>query len=124
MSDTQFSYSFDQEHYIGKFDTIELALAAANAATSLEPGASITVWVGEVEEIDVAALVDVDQIIEMMIEQASDFAGEAAEGWLFSVTSDQKEELQKLVTDWVQRVDSPSFWGVDAVTTETLTKEA
>lgn len=88
-------------------------------------------YTGERKEINVANLVRdscVDEIIEHMDEALYDIVGEVAEDAL-SITNEKKEELERIIRQFIKENCSCSCWAVDNVEyhsfmTETPTVQA
>lgn len=123
----QYCWSTSGEHFEGKFDTAEEAVADAAYTLGLEPGT--VVEVGELVEPTVRRFVegavDLDNLFDAVSQDAFEFAGEAAEDWPDSIPwSDEKktpeqrelqEKLVDLITAYLEEHDPPRFWGVDNI---------
>lgn len=82
-----FCYSHDEERFHGEFDSKEAAIA--KAFEELDPDdaciADMTVFIGEIDQktaADYLCKFGVQNMLEDMVEQASDHCGEVADGWL------------------------------------------
>lgn len=119
----QYSWSTDEETFHDQCDSLEAAVAAAvdYHGGELEIGSNI--YVGEALEIDTQQLVSADSIIDNISCQAYDVAGEASEDYLAHVTAEQKKELERLVAEWAERVEKPTFWRVGSTVTHVVTAE-
>mgnify|MGYP000982511971 CR=1 FL=1 len=108
----QYSWSTDEERFHDQCDSVEAAIAAAVEYHGRDMEVGSTVYVGEVLRVQTAQLISADSIIENMQVQAYDYAGEASEDYLASVTKEQEMELARLVAKWADSVEAPNFWQV------------
>lgn len=117
MSET-YSYSWDEEYYIGQHKTREEALAAGRAE---HPGT--TIWTGKVvpfvPDYDAAA----DAVFETLSEQAFDQCGEVAENWQIEGNAhgkDLKTELAMRMAESIKQLiekhqPPAGFWTVTEI---------
>lgn len=106
-----YCYSYDGELYQGDFDS---PLAAAAEVFEGEPNRE-AVHVGESVHAPTADYVSADCIIDDISTRAMDECGEVAEDWLrtLSKNAEAKAELEKLVADFIDRHERPTFWKVE-----------
>jgi len=114
----EYSYSTNEENYIGNFDSPESA--AAEAFYDDEDLQSV--WVGENIKRPTEFFVLGNHIIESIQEQAYEEAGEYAESWLENLPKEKISELEKVIADWIDANDPPHFWTVTNV--KEITREA
>lgn len=58
----------------------------------------------------------IDSLVEHVNERAYEECGEHAEGYLASVSADQKDELRKLICQWADKHElSPNFFMVEQI---------
>jgi hypothetical protein len=109
MSAKKYSFSRDEEHYQGEYDSVAEAMAEAEGGESL--------WVGvNVSPPPPEHFFDLDDWIEKVCVQ-DEYSGHWAEGYLSNATKPQREELevavQKVIGEWLDRHDlRPKFWNV------------
>ena len=108
-----FSYSFDEEYYIGSFESPE---GAAIEALSENPENGV-VYIGENHVRAAEAFVYADFILEDIAEQAYDECGECSEDWLTGLMRDKeaKAELEKLIGAWIDSKEPVNFWTVSKI---------
>lgn len=105
-----YSYSRNEEQFIGEFDTPEdAATEAFSDDTDLE-----SVLVGENQKKTAHDFVDGALILGAATEIAYDEVGEVSEDWLSGLLCDKDKcaELKKLVGDWIEAQEPPQFWTV------------
>lgn len=114
-----YTWTFDpQETWTNDtFDTVEECLNEAQRDTYYE---GQIIYIGEV--IPYKFVVDADDVLERLGEQAFNEIGEVAYDWPFYKHDESLAELSdaltKCVTDWLKkRNDLPSFYRVDHITT-------
>ena len=124
----KFCFSTNQENYEGEFETREAAVLAAIEQEDLEEGRAV--WTGVVVPTDLLRLVPTGSwLIEHMEEAAFEEVGEAAEGWLDTVSKEDKDDLRKRMAEAVQGwldadpARSIHFWGVAKVQPHLVTPE-
>lgn len=113
----EYCYSFDEEIYHGRFSSSEEALAEARDACGAS--GNVSVWIGQCKEVSLTSMVDADYVIERLQEEASERVGESSEDWLH-VDAEPKQELERLILDWVMRHDPPRFYEVGDTTHHVL----
>lgn len=112
----RYSYSYDQETYVGEEASRDAALEMARDAN---PGR--TVWTGRNVSPELRSLLpSAHTLIDEMRDRAYDEAGEFAEDWLDDVTKEQESELratvQAAVTAWLDKHNHhPRWWTVTDV---------
>lgn len=133
MSKEQFSYSFDEEHYSGQFDSRDEALAEAKSEAKGDSEKS-TVWIGKCVPLEVKQLMaracDANDIIERMQEACYDEVGEAADNY-DPATRDQINAVDAELPDLIIALFAkhgadlaPSCWSVTDVVPHELTPES
>ena len=71
-------------------------------------------YVGTISSHVASEFVCVDSIIENIRDQADCNCGEWAEDWLMSVTDEQKQDLEALITGWFDKHGlQPTFYTVE-----------
>lgn len=81
-----------------------------------------TVWKGEKFPINIAGYVDAGDIIEMLGERAYDDVGEFAEDWP-DVPDEARQELDALLSEWISKNCTATFYRVRNVIEYKLTAE-
>lgn len=106
-----YCYSYDGEFYQGEFDS---PLAAAAEVFVDEPDRD-SIDVGEHLHAPTTEYVSADSIIDDITTRAYDEVGEVADGWLYELSKNAaaKAELEKLVADFIDKHERPTFWKVD-----------
>lgn len=118
----QYSWSTDEQDFSGRLESRELAIADAIAhGGNFEVGFEL--WIGQAVEVEPSQLVNVDHIIDSIQCAASDIAGEAGEAYLSIVSPEQFEELEQLVSAWMQRVEPVAFSGIENVEKHNITAD-
>lgn len=92
---------FDGDYFETKEEAIESVLADIEKGDFDGVKEQGFFWVGQIIEHAPDAFLDADQLIDNAWEMAGDEAGEFADDYLQDVTKEQKDELQKLLRDWV-----------------------
>jgi hypothetical protein len=80
------------------------------------------VFFGDVVDVNLKRLCNVDDVLEMMGERAYDECGESAENYP-DVTKEAREELDALLMAWMEKHAKPTFYRVVNVRPYTLTAE-
>lgn len=119
-----FCYSTNEEYFNGHCASREEAVRECVAENDLDVGA--TVFTAQSVPFAPEEHVDAWQIIEHLGEAADEHAGEAAEGWLQSVTPKQRDDLEHrvgiVITEWLGAHNlHPTFWGVGDVEKHVVT---
>lgn len=98
-----YSYSLDEEHYHGDYDTRDEAIAAAIEAVEHErPGARL-VWIGHGQERpSFISCVSVTSIIEQASDNALCDGPDCADDG-FEVSKEAEREVEVLIRDWAAR---------------------
>lgn len=118
----QYSWSTDEQDFSGRLDSRQMAIADAIAhGGHFEVGSEV--WIGQAVEVEPSRLVNVDHIIDNIQCAAGDIAGEAGEDYLSNVSPEQFEELEQMVSAWMQRVEPVTFWGIENVEKHIITAE-
>ena len=91
-----------------------------HGSEEFEPGR--IVYFGDVEDIKLNRLCNVDDILEMMGERAYDESGESADNYP-DVTKEAREELSALLLAWMEKHAKPTFYRVVNVRPYTMTAE-
>lgn len=113
-----YSYCTDGEFFRGEFATLEeAAIDAFNDDTELE-----SVEVGENHNSPASFYVSAESILEDIAQRASEECGEIADDWLEDLMIDKEKlaDLEKLVGDWIENNEPPTFWRID--NTKTITR--
>jgi hypothetical protein len=106
-----YCYSYDGEFYQGDFDS---QLAAAAEIFQEDPERE-SVHVGESVHAPTTDYISAEWILEDITNRAYEEVGEVAEGWLGGLmrNADAKAELEKLVSDFIEKHERPTFWKVE-----------
>lgn len=113
-----YSNCTDGEFFHGEFETAEdAAVDAFNENEELK-----SVEVGENHKSPASFYVAPGNILDEIAQFASEECGEIADGWLEGLVRDKakKAELKKLVGDWIEANEPPTFWRVE--NTRTITR--
>ena len=115
-----YSYSFDEEKFIGPFDSVEEAIAQAREDCC---GDHSEVYIGEDGEF--CPSVDGEWCMDMLRDQAGEECGEAADSYLYLVPEEAEKELTEMLTDtfnaWAKKHgQEPCFYPVKNVKTYSL----
>lgn len=81
-----------------------------------------TVWKGEKFPINTAGYIDAGDVIEMLGERAYDDVGEFAEDWP-DVPDEAHQELDALLSEWISKHCTATFYRVRNVVEYKLTAE-
>lgn len=119
----QYSWSIDQETFRDQCDSVAAAIAAAVDHHGGDLRVGSTVYIGDVVQVETEALIDASSIVEAMQERAYEDAGEASEDYLAVVSAEQLKELQHLVADWADRVETVNFWRVGNIASHVISAE-
>ena len=108
----KYSFSFDNEHYYGEFDSVAEALADARVEAKDYPD-STQIYIGKNYQYE--PCVRAHRVIEDIQEDAFDEAGEAAEDYLEFVSVPSLVMLEKMLTktfiEWAKENNyEPSFF--------------
>lgn len=70
-------------------------------------------WVGQILSYSSHQFMNAEDILQNAADYALDEAGEFAEDWLSFISKEQKEELDKLLAEWVEKnVGEPNFFQI------------
>ncbi len=106
-----YSYSTDEENFIGHFATADHA-----AETAFDDFPDIdSVWIGENKKQTAHDFVHALDIIESIAEIASDECGECSEYWLDGLlkNKEKRDELKRLIGDWLEKNEPVYFYTVE-----------
>ena len=112
MGKGKFYYSFDDETYHGEFDNEDEAVEEALADNDDE-----VIYVGIGDPKDASEYVDVDDLLERISEVAYNQCGEVAEEYLMHWSEEEKDVLQKMICDHLNKVDPVTFCNVKTTAT-------
>lgn len=109
----EYSYSHDGDFYSGRLSSPH---AAAAKLFSLNPDLEVA-YVGEIVDLPAHHFVDVNEILRSTSNEAFDACGEFSENWLSALFQNEqkKDDLRKLIGDWLQENYPPQFWVVKNV---------
>ncbi len=113
-----FVYSLNEENYYEYEDIVD------QINDGCIHGHEIKVYRGRRKDYkheDFIAPIDIDFLIERMQESAYDNMSEFSEGYLDDLTEDNKKELMKLITDFLDSKVMVRFYGVDQIDEITIT---
>ena len=108
----KYCWSDDEQYFDGEYETREEALEVGCDARNKEA----TIWTGVQAPARQPKFTrdDVDEIIERKQDQAIDQVGDAAEGWLASITTEKLEELRvgfdKVFQAWLVKYELKPTW--------------
>lgn len=107
-----FSYSSDEEHYDGEFESREAAVEAAKAEGLKR------FWTGQNRPPEVRGNISADWLLDQILMQ-EDFSIDAAEGWpghTREQEDDLTERLRETFQAWMTKHNlTPTFWLVEDV---------
>jgi len=114
---SKYAYSYDQEEYHGEFDTRGDALA--EAISDGDSDGPHAVWTGEIVEGQELLRTGSKAyfLAERSIEQADEMLADeiAADDYIIEVTDAQKEELGRVIVEWLCTHAGFCRWGVKNV---------
>jgi hypothetical protein len=107
------SYSLDEEHFDGDFDS---DVAAAEAAFSKNPAIN-SVFTGVNTPYAAQDFINGRLLMEIIGEEAYDECGEPAFDWLHNLQEDilKLAEFEKLIGDWLEQNAPVVFFTVDEI---------
>jgi len=110
---TTYSYSTDEEHFSGDFETPEAA--AEECFFNFSDVDSC--FVGENQKFKAHDFIPVASFLENVQGNAGDVCGESAEDWLHAVSTNKakKSELKMLIGDWLETHAPVTFFAVGDV---------
>lgn len=109
----KYSYSLDEEHYTGQYDSVEDA--KENGFNDNPDNDSL--WIGENLLMTAHNFVNAMNLLESIVENACDECGECAEDWMDDLikNKEKRSELKALIGNWIEANDPVRFWTVDNV---------
>jgi hypothetical protein len=118
---TKYSYSFNQEKFIGEYDTIEDALAHAKIRAEtfgLYIGDSITIYVGKnVYPFD---LLEKYFNTDRLVDQLDDIVYDEIpfeDGGFFTLSEDNQQELREMILSYIKKhAEYPKYFTVEYIT--------
>jgi len=100
------------------FDTVQDCIA--DAVENYEFNVGDVIYIGNT--LDFGVFVDADDVLERLEEEASEFAGEAAESWKPSIDASKEaleelsEQLSNVVEEWLSKYSlETNFYQIDNV---------
>lgn len=111
-----YSYSTDEEHFTGDYESAE---EAAQAAFYDDPDIE-SIYVGEARKMTAHDFVSGHSILELINEAACDDGPESADDWLYDGLAKDKgkcAELEKIIGDWIELHAPVKFFTVDNIVT-------
>lgn len=108
-----YCYSNNNESYSCHSDTREEALEEAKKKYPDND----KIWTGRSIKMTAKNFLNIENLFESLQESADDLCGEVAEDWLPSWKKDQdkKQELVKLISEFIDKNWPVNFWLVDDV---------
>lgn len=101
-------YSHDEEIFNTDISTIY-----SEIQSEYEIGDEITILVAMTQPQKHSDFVRVDDLIEQAQERAHSFAPDFSDDYLEGIAKENRQELEKIVTDWLNKnVEQPEFWGI------------
>ena len=108
----KYCYSFDGETYRGEFNTKEEALAYVMEKNYGRE----YVYIGIIDDsLNAATFVDIDDLLDDAGAAAQDTCGEVAEEYLSHWSEREKEELKKIICEYLDKVDPVTFYTVERI---------
>ena len=114
----KYCYSTNGENFDGDFDSREEAIYEAVCLFNLEVGQ--VVFTAESAAISASQLIRADHVIDNIQCAAADLVGEAGEDYLSYVSTEHMDELEAIISEWMERVEPVYFFGVDKPEEHTL----
>ena len=109
----KYYFSFDDESYSGGSNTEDEAVEEATKEAGKDYKGAL--YIGKGTTLDSSAFVIIDHLLENINEQAQDQCGEWAEEYLLYLSDLEKDELQKLICDYLNKVDPVTFYNIEGV---------
>lgn len=81
-----------------------------------------TVYVGEKVPVDATSYIEVEILLDSLGDRAFDHVGEAADGYP-DVSQEARDELEALLSAWVQKNAKPNFYRVKKIREYTITQQ-
>ncbi len=110
MDKPTYSWSADEETWVGPFGSIDEAIKDAFDTCAQDV---TEVHIGEAEIINTGALLAADQFCDLVQERLSDEIGESGYDFLSSATVEQRAELDAILSAWVATVEPGPYYRVD-----------
>lgn len=106
---TQYAYTKNEETYYGPFKSIEEAIVESGA----DVGEDVMIGIAR----DVHPYIDALPLLDQLECDMSEECGEAAEGWISTITREERQELEDMLNRalkrWMKKTNNtPSFFGV------------
>ncbi len=119
-----FCHSTNEEYFNGNCASREEAVRECVAENDLEVGA--TVFTAQSVAFAPEDHACASDIVDRLQEAAQEHAGEAADGWLYQLTAEQEQDLERRVgiaiVGWLSANNlHPTFWGVVQVEKHVVT---
>ncbi len=126
MTEPKWCYSTDEERYTGSFDTEAEACAEAEGQLECDmlPGDTATYYIAHVAPAD--ALLNARRLGEWAEEHMDETLADEI-GWddhIVELTSDEKEELGRMMIEYVKSKNGFRAWGVKGIQKRTYTMPA
>jgi hypothetical protein len=119
MSETKYAYSLNEEDFHGEFDSREAAVAEAKEECEHDGYGQSAVWTGRIvkgadllragyrpHSLGESAIARADEILENDI---------SADDYIITATDEQKEELGRIIVEWICTHCEFHRWGVQDV---------
>ena len=121
----KYCYSQDEEIYNNTSDSTDIEDVRIEAVQELGLEIGDTFYVGEAKLH--LPVIDVDDVIERLNEDACSECGESVEYWPDCTTEEKKElstKINQVFTDWLLKTNNiPEFYSVENAVSYTVTKE-
>lgn len=123
MSTIKWCYSTDEERFSGSFDTEEEAASEAEQQLECDmlPGDTASYYIGQIAPAD--TLLNAHRLGDWAEEHMDETLADEI-GWddhIVELTKDEKEELGRLMIEYVKSKQGFRAWGVKNVQTRTYT---
>jgi hypothetical protein len=97
----------------GEFFDTEFDCVCDEVEDLREDGEIVSIWVGELDEVNHRDYINAHYIVEQMADAAYDDLDDFTEGYLDDVTMKQLDELEEVISNWFdENVSKPSFFRV------------
>jgi hypothetical protein len=108
-----YSYSVDEENFIGDFETPQ----EAAESSFLNYSDVDTVFVGVKHEFTAHDFIDAAYLMEKIDDEAYNECGESSLSWLSAIqdSKEKREAFKKLIGDWLEINAPVNFFKVDEV---------
>ena len=110
MVTVTYSYSFDEEHFSGDFETPEAAVEDC----FFNYGDVDSVYVGIRRNFKAHDFIDANYLLEKISDEAYNEVGEAALPWLTAIqeSKEKREAFKKMLGDWLEANAPVQFFAV------------